>query len=405
MFRTLLAVLVFMVIFIYLSIMNPHKTQVVFAKGLQVELPVAIILVVTAAFGFVLAYLTGLLRDLRFAFVKKRLLQQDSIKEKLVESLMLERRFSPEASKRYLDAVKTGEDRYLLSLYGAFLRETGNVEEAKEIHRECAVKKENNYCLFEFLKDLCKEGRYTEVVALLRDIPKIKLTPSLLLVGIEAAEKAGELDFAVSLAEKLYKLVPSKHTESFYLGLSVERAKAEFKVGAIKKILKKRPGFVPAIKALEEMSEFKLVMDSLQEAYKRTKDATYLIWFVDVMVKEGGSDPRKAMDFMNKFSKSSDESILVGKAYLFAQLGMYEDALKVLGEVRGSEPLKSYVKYLAFKGMGRFGDESEFVEDIARKGALLYRCEFCGFCLDRLVSRCPNCHNFDTLRLEAEGEV
>lgn len=99
MFRTLIAVLVFMVVFIYLSLLNPHKAHVVLAKGFTVDLPVSILLVVTVSLGFVLAYLLGFLKDIKLAMLSKKVSAQAQVKEKIIESLNLARSFSSEAGK------------------------------------------------------------------------------------------------------------------------------------------------------------------------------------------------------------------------------------------------------------------------------------------------------------------
>ncbi len=406
MLRVMVAVGVFMVIFIYLTLTNPGEVKVVLYKGLQFHVPMAVLLVVNVAVGFVLAYLLGIMKDIKIAVLERRLAGQSRVKDKLVEAVDVEDAFSPEASLRYLEAVKTGKDPHLLSLYARFLRGVGRLSEAKELHSELSLKNKRGPILADFLRDLVRDGRFTEVVSMVKDLPRNAVTPSIAQVAVEAATAAGDVDFAVAMAEKLYKDVPSPATESLLLGVKVEQMRTKGDVGGLKKVLKKHPDFVPALSALVDMGEGKVVLDALKNAYKKTGDLTFLFWLVDVVVKREGADPRRVVDFMNRISSKDERGVNLVKAYMYAELGMYQEALKVLEEAGDAgRAIQDYVRFVAVRGMGRLEESCQYAETISRRGAFVYRCGVCGAFYFRLEPVCARCKNYSTVRLEVEGGV
>ena len=400
MFRVMVAVGLFMLFFIYLTLTNPETVTVHLYKKVAFHLPMSVLLVVNLAIGFLAAYLLGIAKDIKIILLERRLKAEGAVKDRIVESMDMEGEFSPRSSLRFLENVKVGKEPHLLGLYARFLRKTGRLDEAKEIHSGLVVKEKHAPLVAEFIRDLVGDGRYTEAVSMVKDLPSELLSPAVMKAGAEAAILAGDEDFAAFLAEKLHSAVPSEDTESFLLGIRVDRFKKKGDVKGIKKILKKRPDFIPALYALLEMNEGKALLDALKNAYRKTKDVTYLFWLVDAMVKREGADPKKVMDFIDRLGEDNKETIAIVKAYMFCELGMYQEALKSLedaGDSMGS--IQSYVRFMALKGMGREKEACDYAVDVARKGAFSYRCTVCGYASSELEPRCPSCGNYSTMRL------
>ena len=401
MLRVLLSVGLFAVLFIYITLLNPQTVRVALTTKYAFTLPLSVLIVVTAAVGFVVAYIMGLLRDVRLVMLKSELRKQGKNKSKIVESLKVGRRFGDEASVKYLENVRVGKDPYLLGLYGALLRETGDVEQAKEIHADLRIKEEDRIFLAEFLWDLHAEGRDSEVLAIVKDLSPSDITPSVAMVAAEAALALGEYKLAEFAAERLFRMVPVASTESFLLGVKTERLKASEDTKGLKKLLKKKPGFIPAIEALIELEDVASALGALREAYRETKDPTYVFWLIDVVVKREGADPGRTMEFIRKAIPEKDETASLIVAYLYAKLGMYEEALKMLGESETSDTgLARYVRFLALRGLGRYEEASRVCEELAERGAYSYVCGVCGSRWPVLYGRCRNCNSYDSIRLE-----
>ncbi len=405
MFRVLLAVAFFMVIFVYLTLMNPQPVTVVLSKGFSFTVPMAVLLVVSVAVGFVAAYVANLLKDIRLMALTSALKRQGRVKEKMTEAFLVKESFSSKAAQKFLEVSKVGKDPYMVSLYGRLLRENGDLEQAKELHSD--LKMDQGEALFEaeFLRDLFEEGRFSEIVAIVKDIPKDKLSFSILKVAVDAALKIGEWSFASVMAERIFKLAPCETTEKFFLGVKTEELYSLRDVKGLRKLLKKRSDFVPAIDALVKLGDTAYVVEALRKAYRETKDPSFLFWLIDIVIKKEGADPKRTMDFISKTASQEDSRAALVKGYLYAEVGMYEEALKAVEEVKEGKSLCRYVRYKALKGLGRYEEGCQEADEVAKRGAFVYICGLCGYTSSHLSPKCPSCGGYDTLRLKVNGEV
>ncbi len=400
MLRVIISVALFMLLFIYLTLMNPHSVRVALYRGYAFDVPVSVLIMVCLAIGFVVAYLAGIMKDIAILRLKSSLRSQSRAKDKLFNTFFVRDTFSFQGARRYLESVRTGKDPHLLALYGRLLRETGELAQAKELHSELKNRSYEGLFIGEFLMDLLSEGRHNEVLSIVKDLDRDDRVPSVLYAGIEAALALGEYSVALGFAEDLHRIAPSPQTEAMLLGIRCEELASEGDTKGILKLLKKRPGFVPAVSCLVELGEMPKAVDALRTAYKKDKDPTYLFWLVDLVVKKEGGDPKRIMDFMVKVLSEDDPLSPVIKAYLFVELGMYEDAVKVLGEVELETPLSRYVKALALRGLGKHEESSRILSDLAKSGVFKYRCHVCGAVYDSIQKRCSRCKNYGSVRLE-----
>ncbi len=405
MFRVLLSLVIFVVLFIYITLLNPQSVHIRLYKDIAYTLPLSVLIIIIFTLGFVVACLLNIIRgtalSMALSSLKRKLSAQSTIKNKMAEALCLSEIFSPEAAIGYLKLKKLDKDPFLFSVYGRLLRRSGNLDEAKSVH--IASKKEASdfsYPLYEFVSDLYEEERFTEVVSIVKDMDKRLLSPLILYLGALAARESGDYSMATSFAERLSKFVDHNSVQDFLLGLKVEKLKKDKDLSGIKKILKKRPDFIPALFALIENNETKTSVKAVKEAYNKTKDITYLMFLVDLMVKREGVDPSKTIDFVKGLISEKDERVSVVLAYLYAQIGMYDEASKIISDVSSDSAFVNLVKAKIMKGMKKFEECCHSIGSALDISVIKYRCSVCGEIYSDLVPFCKKCKNYNTIKLE-----
>jgi len=408
MLRMVLFVFVFVFVFIYITLLNPHPVEVRLYKTISYTMPLSALMIAAVTIGFVLSYLFNVIKDIyqgaTISSLKRRLSKQDDIKNKMAESLIISDVFSTEASQNYLKERKLDRDPFLTAIYARFLRFRGEMDTAKELHT--FSKKEASdftYPLYEFLCDIYEEGRHTEIVSFVKELDKKFLSPLVLWVASNAAREIGDYELALMWGEKLYRDLKDESSRDYLLGLKTEFFREKGNVSGIKKILKKYPHFVPAILAMVDCGELDFAMSIAKEAYKKTKDVTYLILLVDLVVKKEDLDPSKVINFVkNMTSSEKDERVLMVLAYLYAQVGMYDEAVKILSEISDFENVAftNFVRAKVAKGLKKYEECCSEIEKSLEKNGLIYKCEICGSIYSELEPFCNKCKKYNSVKVK-----
>ncbi|GEM_PF-4783444 len=409
MFRMVLFVFIFVFLFIYITLLNPQPVQIKLYKTISYTMPLSALIIAALTIGFILSYLFNVIKDVyqgaTLSSLKRKLFKQDDIKNKMAEAFIISDIFSVKASQNYLKEKRLDKDPFLTAVYARFLRQMGEQETAKELHAMSKKEAENfSYPLYEFLSDIYEDGRYTELVSLVKELDKKLLSPPILWIASNAAKEIGDYEMALVWGEKLVKDLRDDVAVDYLLGVKTEYYREKGNVSGIKRILKKHPDFVPAVLAVVEQGDINFVMKVVKEAYKKTKDATYLVLLVDLMVKKEEVNPSKIIDFVKNISSSAekDERVLMVLAYLYAQVGMYDEAVKALSEISELENVGfvNFVKAKVAKGLKKYEDCCKELEGALEKSGLLYRCEECGSIYSELKAFCEKCRRYNTVKVE-----
>ena len=397
MFRFLLGLLFFVAIFIYISLYNFQPITFRVYKDVSYQIPLSALIIISFLLGFVIAYLFTLGKDVAIAALRKKVSQQEGIKQKLAESLVCEADIGAVAAQSLLKEKKTGKDPFLVCAYGRFLRKNGELQKAKELHILARRRDSASWFLYEFLCDLFEEGRFQEIIAMVKDLKESEISPLLARVALKAARDMGDYELAVDFANRFSGYLGRERARSFILGVQTEKYLRERDVKSLKKILKKEPTFIPAILALMEIGESDYLLKILKEAFKKTKDETYVFLLIDLIVRGEGVDISKTINFIKDMD---DERINPILAYLYAEVGMFDEASRVLSGVDGV--FANYVKFMVAKGKGELENCCELAESILKKRIFTYKCDVCGKEYPNLLSFCDTCETYGSIKVRVE---
>ncbi len=407
MFRLVLFVFIFAFFFIYITLLNPQPVHVKLYRNIEYTVPLSILIIISLTIGFVLSYLLNVIKDVyqgaTLSSLKRRLSKQNEVKNKMAEAFLISQLFSPGAAETYLREKKLENDPFLNAFFGRLLRIRGDVEKAKELHVLSKKEAEDfSYPLYEFLMDLYQEKRFSELTSIVKELDKKLLSPLVLWVASDAAKEMGDYALAAAWGERLARTLKDERVRDYVLGLKVEELKVKKDTSGIRKILKKYPHFIPAILAVVDYGDLGYAMKSAKEAYKRTKDITYLVMLVDLMVKREGVDPSKTIEFVKSMAFKEDKKASLVLAYLYAQVGMYDEAVKILSEISDIEDtvFANFVRAKIFRGLKKYEECCSEMEKVLEETGLSYRCKICGEIYSELAPFCKKCKNYNSIKAE-----
>ena len=401
MFRFLLGLGFFVAVFIYISLYNFQPITFRLYKDLSYQIPLSVLVIISFVLGFLIAYFFSLGKDIAIATLKKKASQQDKIKEKLAETLVCEKEIGSFGAQKLLTEKKTGKDPFLLCAYGRFLRGNGELEKAKELH--AIVKRENStsWFLYEFLCDLFQEERFHEILAIVKDLKDSEVSPLVARIALKAAKNVGDYELALGFADKFSNYLNKEDAKALVLGLQAEKYLSEKNVKGLRKILKKEATFIPAILALMELGEGSYLLGILKEAFKKTRDITYMLLLIDLIVKREGVDISKTINFIKEIGVD-DEKVRLVLAYLYAEVGMFDEASRALSEAGVDGVFADYVRFMVARGKGELENCCELAGSILKKSIFVYKCENCGREYSNLLSFCDACETYGSIKVKVD---
>lgn len=336
------------------------------------------------------------------------------------------------AIKEFLSAVDI--NRETIDTYfalGGLFRSNGEIEKAISIHRSLIARESISEhhrlrALTELAIDFDKGGFLDKAIETYKDVLKINRDQYNVIQSLcRIYEDIGDWDLAYNYRIMLSKVGHENQSETIS-HILVQKAKAQFEKGEIAKCeedLEDAFRFAPSVSAkilklrillhqgniddakfylLELLKEQPIyasfAFQSLEENFKASEDdkETYkkrLQIITDYFLELNDSD------------LMTSESVILTKVRLFKTRGDLQSAYKVLKDwlvdhQSQSEALKSeYIKILI--ELGHHEEAVHSVKDLLNKmhqTITRHYCKECGYNSDEIFWRCPQCHEWETIK-------
>ncbi|MGB9668481.1 MAG: tetratricopeptide repeat protein [Thermosulfidibacteraceae bacterium] len=392
MIRSILLLAIFVVVFIYLSIMNPQSVTVNFYRDVSYTLPLSFWIVLLVLLGVLIGYFGSLVKlfllNLKLSTSEKKLKREELNKTHLVEALLDEFIMGSDVALKVVENTKG--DAWITLLKGRNLRKLGRVKEALEIHSKLyTLYSSSGHFLREFVEDLIADGRYEEAISILRNKSKDEILPSALYVVMEEAEKRGYYSNAAYFAGILYKNLKLPMKDRIVAYEIMDRI-SNGDIKGIKNLVKSNPYVVTAGIAALKYLDVKSAQEYLMSGYKRSGNPVFLYMLAVTISDPNGYNPEKIVKFIEENAKEDIEKSILGYAYI--NLGMYDNAIDLLGSIP-KLTVVDLVEKLAAERHGVALENSTIGEivEVLRSRLFKFRCLYCGSSFYELGLRCENC--------------
>ncbi|MBI3611178.1 MAG: tetratricopeptide repeat protein [Nitrospirae bacterium] len=409
----------------WLAYFNPGHTTLRFSPELFLDIPTVALVLLSMAFGGLLAVLGAgfaeikhLFRGWRQATLKKR---EERIQELLRSAI------NAKALRRFDSAIGLFQKILLLDpnhvttllRLGNIYRLQGNLTEAIRIHRKAKNAEERNMeILLSLAKDLAEAKRMDEAVQLLQEIQRQEgdgLTVQIHLRDLFV--KQGRWEEAHGVQEKILQgplgAEELKREQGWLEGIKYElgrqllsqgqpdRARRYFR-GTIKLNRHFIPGYIGLGEIALDEGKPKEAGELWEKAFEMTSSILLLHWLEDLYLELG--QPARIIRVLQEAIRRDPENpvlrFYLGKLYY--RLEMVDEAFEVLAALDpGDEKMPDLHKllgnlYLRKGNLEAAVDEFKKALNLRKRVLVPYYCPLCDYHTAQWSGRCPRCGHWNS---------
>jgi lipopolysaccharide biosynthesis regulator YciM len=433
----ILVALVGSVVVAYLTQQNTELLQQPFRLSETGMVPVYVVLIAVFLLGFLPVVTLLVVKTLRQDLASRRQRRFEREARSLQGSyrravdLQEDGQWQRAAAEFETVLANQPDDFGTLLRFGEVLRRQGRVDEALDVHRRASVLYPQSLAvLYQLAEDYQASGSSEVAREILdriaRDFPGLGLR----VLKRRRAEAVGrqEWDLARRLQESIESLASESEPQELddaelavRRGLAFERgvdllASERFTAAteAFAEILRKSPDFVPARIMLGESwllnGDTATAVVEWQQGWQSTGSPTFLQRIEDHFIER--EEPLQAIETLRRIIAAAENDLLprffLGR--LYARLEMHDEALKVLGSLRGHVHESAALLCLLGRLHERRGEQAEASEafrsslELADLTKDVYRCDQCDAESLHWLARCETCGEWNTIELHFEVE-
>ena len=403
--------------------------------GHGLSMPVWFCILMVSGISMLIPLLLGLLRDLRRMFsgltARRRLQSQQEAEQRYlagVESMLNGRE---ERALEHFDSVLALNPDHFDALLkaGEVLRTMRRYGEAIEYHRRAARGKEGDLRpLYSLVADYDESGAIDNAKAILNRIIELNPKRSLTAYRKYRSIAIGENDWvkAWEIQQRIEQLLSeighSKRSEKkYHLGIRymlarklLEQGKAREAIGALRRLIRTEPSFVPAHlrlgKALVSTAQPDEAVAAFEAGYKATGHPVFLTTLEDHHLKL--EEPHKAIEALKaalwKSKKDLVPRFFLGR--LYHRLEMLDEAMREFTRMKGQVAYFPSLHYHLAKILERQGNYDEALRELeivlqqTESLKVVYACGTCGRKYSAWVEYCERCAEWNSVSVDLREE-
>lgn len=413
---------------------NRDLLKAEFQVSERYSLPVGVILVLSIAVGALVVLLFGVAREIGLAWEQRRSRRverkQEEIEERYTRGLGLLAEGRDEDALGQFRAVLEQDSRHFNTLLkiGDVLRAQERFPEAIEYHRKAHHLREEDarplYALVEDHEAMGDLDRARAVLARILGINKTSVTAWRKLRDLHVKQR--NWDKALESNDRVLRLAPrgSRDDEArrYGVGIRYEAAvellaagRPKDALGALRKILKAEPRFVPAHvaagDALLQLGQENDAVAAWHQGFESTGSPVLLTRIEELYL--GREQPVAAIEAL-KHSVSASRRDTLPRLYLgklYFRLEMLDDALAVLSSIEGRTSHAPTLHLLLARIHDRRKNYREAAAEYRRivkeldLGQYEYRCRGCGERHGEWTARCATCGAWNAVETDLREEM
>jgi len=434
-FIILLAALVLVFGTSFLIIGNHEVLKQNFTVCKDVVIPMYIMLALAFGCGLLISFVWMLLSGFRTSFLnwRRNRLQRAGEAVELeygrgVEEILSGR---DEMALKHFQKALERDSRHLKSLLrsGDTHRKLGRLEEAVDLHQKAHHLAEDDvaplYALaddYEAMEDWSRlEGCLKKIIALK---PKVSVTSYRRLRDLHIRLGRWEDAEAVqrNISSRSLRDPAGSGEDNELLGIRYQigqQKKADLRlkeaVAEFRKLLKKRPDFIPAHLALGEThlenENHRLALETWEKGFLATNSPIFLERISEFLLER--DDPQQVIEIHRRVATRAEKDIvarfMLGKLYY--RLEMIDDANDVFESLREQMANSPTLHYLLARIRQRRGDYEGAVNAYRRvirelkTVELTYECTSCHTEYEKWADRCSSCRSWGTIEVQMRENV
>jgi len=321
-----------------------------------------------------------------------------------------------EAKKEIQKALEVSPKNYdLLMTAGVIEKRLKNYDTSYQYFLD-AFKRKPTIQAFQKMIDVIKDGNLKvdseELYYLSKEIPKSDRGYGRKLLLDYYREKK-EWDWAYKVFKRGRKYRPDIYTDKLRVEIEYELAKKEKSGKRLKEIINEFPDFAPAYmfyaSMLKESGDYKEMIEVLKNGFYKTHIVEFLQMIEDYFLEN--SDPEGAIETLNEIVLNENYNILaqffLGKLYY--RLELLEKAREIFENIKGEvRYIPGLYYYLAdiYRKRNDYDTAFAYLKQLAKEQHLdkfRFKCENCGWEMERWSERCPKCGEINSVRIFYEA--
>jgi len=434
-FLILLAALLVVFAISFLIIQNHDVLLQSFTLYGDIAVPVSVVVGLAFCLGLLISIIWIMFSGVHQSFLKWRIGRRQRFHEALeldysrgMEEIVSGR---PDSALNYFQQVLVKDDKHVRALLraGEMERSLGYYEEAIDLHQKALHYSDDSVAsLYALADDYEISGDWNREENCLKRI--IDLKPKMSPVAHRRLNdlyiRQGKWDEAEALHDVSRSWFPKKtrdeEQENLLLGIQyqigLEKQKAsqlKEAVARFRKIIKRRPDFIPAYMAMGESyllgESHNSALEIWENGFMATNSPVFLVRITDYLLERDG--PERAIEIHRRVAARASKNIvarfMLGKLYY--RLEMIDDAQEVFQGLKESLAHSPTLHYLLARIGQRRGDLDGAV-DSYRRAILMshtvdlqYQCANCSADYTEWHDRCHHCGVWNTIEVLMKENV